>query len=251
MSNEELPHYPSSDEIEAWATKEKARRQGYPEYIKGPNEQDRKDWAVRELMRKEKEEKEQVIKGRPLYPTQEDIKGYVEKEKRERNEWAQGPTAKEKEAWAREEQARGAKKDEAAKQRPYYPGNDEIEAWAKKERDRRKKYSNGPDVEEKEAWALREHARREAAAPSEEDYTKDEALQIYKDAEKRRRDMVLAAQGLVSSVLLWVTGADRPLTLDGELSASKLHPFVLWERLIRAGKRREDDERVRNRIADD
>jgi hypothetical protein len=137
-----LPPIPA--EIDAWAERERGRRQAW---LKGPTESEKHDWAHRSLLRARF-----GLGESRLGPTPDEIEEWGRREHARRQAWAEGPSD-----WEKQERARG--RSQGAEP----PAADEIDAWSERERRRRKTWLAGPTEEEKRAWA-----RRESEAPLSE-----------------------------------------------------------------------------------
>lgn len=189
----------SPAEVEAWAERERRRR---AEWLEGPGEQEKQDWAIRYRRRAAL-----GLEESRLGPSPEEIGAWAERERRRRKEWAEGPGDEEKRRWASGQRLRSFA---GLSESPLPAGAGEIEAWARREADRRKAWLAGPAEEEK-----REYARRTAAASwSEGASYADLASRFFREAE-------LAGKGS-----LWAIASA---------------PAAIWSYFVRAGRRLERD----------
>lgn len=95
------------------------------------------------------------------------------------------------------------------------PTDDEVEAWAERERRRRQKWAEGPTEEEKMAWALREHRRRSARAGDSD-----------KPADSGERRMRRASR-------------EAELAAVGAWDLFMEFPWRVWDTLVDEGRERE------------
>ena len=66
------------------------------------------------------------------------------------------------------------------------PSDDEVDAWAAKEKKRRESWTEGPTEREKTIWALSEHQRRSSGMDADED------IQVVELRQRLRKDLHLA-----------------------------------------------------------
>src|SRR5688500_10886156 len=87
------PAGPTPEEVEAWAARERKRREAW---AAGPSEEEKEDrarrWRRRAVFGLEESR---------LGPTREDVESWAEREQKRRAAWLAGPTPDEKRDWAR------------------------------------------------------------------------------------------------------------------------------------------------------
>src|SRR5512135_2674640 len=90
---------PIDDEAEAWAERERKRRE---EWLQGPTGEEKAAWA-----------RAQRWRGRiglaesPLPPSKEEVEAWAESERKRRAAWVAGPSEEDKREWARRRAAAG------------------------------------------------------------------------------------------------------------------------------------------------
>lgn len=105
----------------------------------------------------------------------------------------------------------------------------EIEAWAKREHERRRLWLEGPSEEEKQEWAdLQRRRRRRKASEPESDYDDDGIEEGRRVADRWERDVALALAGVASRLV------DSPYRLLGNLVREGRE----WEDKHRESRRR-------------
>lgn len=105
----------------------------------------------------------------------------------------------------------------------------EIEAWAKREHERRRLWLEGPSEEEKQEWAdLQRRRRRRRASELESDYDDDGIEEGRRVADRWERDVALALAGVASRLV------DSPYRLLGNLVREGRE----WEDKHRESRRR-------------
>jgi hypothetical protein len=197
---------------------------------------------------------------RTLPPTQEEIDAWAAREHRRRAAWLAGPSAEEKQDWARRYRWRATLGFEESR---LGPAPEDVEQWTAREHRRREAWLAGPTDAEKqswakqqrrrtrigfaddaapttqaeiEAWAAREKQRRQewVAGPSEEEK--------QQWAERQRRSLVdeltslpeLLESELPEAVHRWLRDAE--LASKGTLYTLSRAPLMLWSYFIRAGR---------------
>lgn len=193
------------EEIEAWADRERGRRQAW---LAGPTEEEKHEWARRYRRRASV-----GLEESRLGPAPEEVDRWAEREHARRQAWLAGPDEQEKRQRARDLRFRSSR-GPFGEPMPVSP--DEIEEWAARERQRRQDWLAGPTQEEKQRWARRE------AAGSWADWTLADLPGGLSDAAQRfLRETELAGKG--------------------SLYALSRAPMVLWSYFVRAGRAFEQD----------
>jgi hypothetical protein len=105
--------------------------------------------------------------------------------------------------------------------------DDEINTWAERERERRRKWLEGPSEEEKREWARLERRRRRAAMEHEEEDEGD-ISEGRRMADRWERDVALALAGVASRLI------DSPYRMLGNLVREGRE----WEDKQRSSRRR-------------
>ena len=125
-----------------------------------------------------------------LYPTPEEIDAWATREHRRRTAWLAGPSAEEKQEWARHYRWRAALGLEESR---LGPAPEDIEAWAEREHHRRTAWAAGPTEAETQRWTQRQHlaagSGHAAAPPTPEEVT------AWAAREQQRRQEWLAGPG--------------------------------------------------------
>ena len=93
------PLQPTPEEIEAWASRERKRREAW---LAGPTEDEQDEWVRRYRRRAALGFAESR-----LGPSRDDVAQWAEREHKRRQAWLAGPTEQEKREWARRSQRRG------------------------------------------------------------------------------------------------------------------------------------------------
>jgi hypothetical protein len=197
---------PAPEEVEAWATRERKRREAW---IAGPTEHERQEWARRHHRRATL-----GFGDARLGPTDEEVAEWAEREHHRRQAWLAGPTDEEKREWAHRSHETGFGPD---RQTELLPTQDEVDAWAEEERRRRQAWLAGPTQDEKRRWIRRQTGRRWEGAP----VRWEPDPELVDSAERLLRDAELAAKG----------------SIDVLLRA----PFAIWSYLVRSGRRFEQE----------
>jgi hypothetical protein len=200
------PLEPTADEVDAWASRERKRRQAW---LAGPSQDEQHDWAHRRRQRAALGFTESR-----LGPSRDEVAEWAQREHKRRHAWLEGPTEHEKREWARGYRRRRLT---GLPESDLPPSEDEISAWADRERARRRAWLEGPTEEEKERWIRSERG------------------DIWGD---------VPAGSAIESELL--DAADRvlreaDLATKGSLVALARAPFAIWSSLVRSGRRFEDD----------
>jgi hypothetical protein len=191
------------DEVEAWAGRERKRREAW---AAGPSE-DEKDDRVRSWRRRAFLGLEESRLG----PTREDIEAWAERERKRRAAWLAGPSESEKHDWAR--RARGSSR--AGGEPGLGPSPEEVEDWARREAGRRREWLAGPSEEEKREFAAgRARAWEDLFAFPLDDPLSDAARRFFREAE---------------------------LAGKGTLFALTRTPGALWSYFVRAGRAFEEE----------
>jgi hypothetical protein len=208
-------------------------------------------------------EREGDPRDRRLRPTAEEIDAWAAREHKRRAAWAHGPSADEKQDWARRYRWRAAV---GLGESRLGPAQEDIEHWAEREHKRRQAWLAGPSDSEKRMWADR--AQRgggvgDPAPPS------DDAVEEWAAREKQRRqewlagpsehekqdwaerqgrgflDDLLSLPGMLESTDFPETAQrflrDAELAGKGTVYALSRAPLRLWSYLIRAGQAFEED----------
>jgi hypothetical protein len=87
---------PSSSDADAWAARERRRRESW---LAGPSEDEKRDWARRE--REQRRSRSDYRSESTLGPTDEEVDAWAARERRRRESWLAGPSEDEKIEWAR------------------------------------------------------------------------------------------------------------------------------------------------------
>jgi hypothetical protein len=179
---------PTPEEIEAWAERERKRRQAWAE---GPSEEEKQDrahrWRRRAMFGLEESR---------LGPTREDIESWAERERKRRAAWIAGPTEDEKRDWARRARGRG----ELA------PSPDEVLDWARREQQRRRDWLAGPSEPEKADWARRQGRAWEGVL---EDDLSQTARRFFREAELAGKGSVFALTSAPAALWSYFVRAGR------------------------------------------
>ena len=93
------PLQPTAEEIDAWASRERKRRQAW---LAGPTQDEQDDWARRYRRRAAL-----GFADSRLGPSRDDVAQWAEREHKRRQAWLAGPTEQEKREWARRSRRRG------------------------------------------------------------------------------------------------------------------------------------------------
>lgn len=198
---------PTAEEIDAWASRERDRRQAW---LAGPTEDEQGDWARRYLRRASL-----GFADSRLGPSPGDVAQWAEREHKRRQAWLAGPSELEKREWARRSRRRGLA-GLSASELP--PTDEEINAWAAQERSRRQAWLEGPTEDEKQRWIRRETggSKWEGLPSSPEMET-----ELFDAADRLLREADLAAKG--------------------SLVALARAPLAIWSYLIRSGRTFEEE----------
>lgn len=199
------PLRPTPDEVEAWAGRERKRREAW---LAGPTEDEREEW-VRSYRRRAA----LGLAESRLGPSPPEVDEWADREHKRRHAWLAGPTDDEKRVWAHRATRRAAI---GLEESGLEPTTEEIDEWAARETRRRQEWLAGPTEDEKRRWARRETG----------------GLWDLPDSES-------VESALVDSVQRLVREAD--LATKGSLSAAMRAPLAIWSHLVRAGERFEDD----------
>ncbi|MBI3782461.1 MAG: hypothetical protein HY270_03570 [Deltaproteobacteria bacterium] len=198
--------YPTQEEIDAWATREHARRAAW---VAGPGEDEKLDWARRYRWRATL-----GLEESRLGPSRDDIDRWAESEHKRRAAWLAGPTAAERQSWARQQQQRVREVDA-----PLPSSDEEVAAWATKEKQRRQEWAAGPTDEEKREWA-------EAQGHG----VFDDLMSLPEMM--MRSDFAETAQGFMR---------DAELAGKGTVYALSRAPLRLWSYFVRTGRAFEEE----------
>jgi len=201
------PLQPTAEEIDAWASHERDRRQAW---LAGPTEDEQDDWARRYLRRASL-----GFADSRLGPSPGDVAQWAEREHKRRQAWLAGPSELEKREWARRSRRRGLA-GLSASELP--PTDEEINAWAAQERSRRQAWLEGPTEDEKQRWI-----RRETGGGKWEGLPSSPVMetQLFDAADRLLREADLAAKG--------------------SLVALARAPLAIWSYLIRSGRTFEEE----------
>jgi hypothetical protein len=127
----------SSEESNAWATRERRRREAW---LAGPSEEEKQEWVRRWRWRAAV-----GLAESRLPPTREEVEAWALREHARREAWLAGPSEDEKRDWARWRLRASA----------IPPSPEDADAWVAAERARRREWVAGPSEEEKLDWARR------------------------------------------------------------------------------------------------
>jgi hypothetical protein len=200
------PLEPTPDEVEAWASRERMRREAW---LAGPTEDEQDGWA-----RRYRQRAALGFAESRLAPSRDDIAEWAQREHKRRQAWLEGPTEQEKRDWARGYRRRRLT---GLPESDLPPTEDEINAWAGRERARRRAWLEGPTEEEKQRWIRSERGGIWGDVPSGPEI--DSELLDVADRVLREAD----------------------LATKGSLVALTRAPFAIWSYLVRSGRRFEDD----------
>jgi len=196
----------------------------------------------------------------PLPPTQEEIEAWGAREQRRRASWLAGPSAEEKQEWARRYRWRALLGLEESR---LGPAPEDIDLWAEREHRRRAAWLAGPTEAEKQRWAHERADRAEAAAPPTaeeieawsrcETQRRQQWLDGPSEAEKQRWaqrqsrslfDELMSLPALLDADL-GETGQrflrDAELAGKGAVYALARVSRTLWSSFARAGRAFEDE----------
>ena len=201
---EPLP--PTPEEIEAWASRERKRREAW---LAGPTEDELEDWVRRYRRRAALGFAESR-----LGPSRDDVAQWAEREHKRRQAWLAGPSEQEKREWARRSQRRGLGRFPESE---LTPTTEEIEAWAEQERGRRQAWLEGPTEDEKQRWVRRETGDVWEGLP---------------DVPVMETDLLDAGNRLLR---------EADLAAKGSLLALARAPLSIWSYLLQSGRRFEDE----------
>ena len=200
------PLEPTADEVDAWASRERIRRQAW---LAGPTQDEQDEWARRYRQR--------VALGfaeSRLGPSPDEITEWAQREHKRRQAWFAGPTDHEKREWARGYRRRRLT---GLPESDLPPTEDEISAWADRERARRRAWFEGPTEEEKQRWIRSERGDIWGDVPGGSEIESD----LLDVADRVLREAELATKG--------------------SLAALTRAPLAIWSYLVRSGQRFEDD----------
>jgi hypothetical protein len=200
------PLEPTPDEADAWASRERMRRQAW---LAGPTQEEQDEWAHRYRQRAALGFAESR-----LGPSRDEVAEWTQREHKRRQEWLEGPNEHEGRDWARGYRRRRLT---ALPESDLPPSKDEISAWADRERTRRRAWLEGPTEEEKQGWIRSERGGAWGDVPS--------AAEIESEL-----------LGVADRVL-----READLATKGSLGALTRAPFAIWSYLVRSGRRFEDD----------
>jgi len=88
------PVGPSNSDVDAWAERERRRREAW---LAGPSEDEKRDWARRKRRRSSSGHGGESTLG----PSEDEVEAWAERERRRREAWLAGPSEDEKRDWAR------------------------------------------------------------------------------------------------------------------------------------------------------
>ena len=202
-------------------------------------------------------------------PTESDAEAWAERVRRRREEWLAGPTEAEKLDWSRSQRRRGssASEDPAG----LGPSDDEVEAWAERERRRREEWVAGPTEEEKLEWSRSQRRRRR---DDDDDYD-----YVLRPAGFRRRRDDDGGEWLWNPMMPFLMppaprrrrsrdeeddsvarrlSREAVQAAEGALDMAANWPYRAWSNLVRRGRDWEEDDyepsrprRIRYRDDDD
>jgi hypothetical protein len=182
------PAGPTPEEAEAWADRERKRRQAWAE---GPSEEEKQErarsWRRRAMFGLEESR---------LGPTREDIESWAERERKRRAAWLAGPGEGEKREWARRARRGGE----------LPPSPEEVDGWARREQERRREWLAGPSEDEKREWALRQGRAWEDAFDTEVSET---ARRFFREAELAGKGSLFALSGAPAALWSYFVRAGR------------------------------------------
>jgi hypothetical protein len=195
---------PTTEEVAAWAAREHKRREAW---AAGPTQGEQEDWARQYRWRAAV-----GLSESRLGPSPDEITDWAERERRRRQTWLAGPTDEEKRGWRRRRERQ--RPDNFSDASAPMSAEDEVDAWAQRERQRRQAWLTGPTDDEKRRWARRETSNW---GPS-----------------------VSALEGDVREWTdRWMRDAD--LASKGTFRALSRLPFALWSYLVESGRTFEED----------
>jgi hypothetical protein len=200
------PLEPTPDEVEAWASRERMRRQAW---LAGPTQNEQDDWA-----RRYRQRAALGFAESRLPPSDDEIAEWAQREHKRRQAWLEGPTEQEKREWARGSRRRRLT---GFPESDLPPSEEEISAWAGRERARRRAWLEGPTEDEKQRWIRSERGGMRGDVPSGHEI--DSELLDVADRVLREAD----------------------LATKGSLVALARAPFAIWSYLVRSGRRFEND----------
>jgi hypothetical protein len=200
------PLQPTWEEADAWASRERKRREAW---LAGPSEVEQDEWARRARRRSMFGPSESA-----LGPSTEEVAEWVAREQKRRQAWLAGPTDEEKREWAHRQTRRVHGRYPPSELTPTV---EEIDGWAAKEHARRQAWLAGPTEEEKRRWM-----RREAGS----------AWDDQADRSTLNSDVADMADRLLR---------EADLATKGSVAALARAPFAIWSYLVRTGRTFEDD----------
>jgi hypothetical protein len=157
-----------------------------------------------------------------------DVEEWAEEEKKRRAAWLSGPSEAERIEWIRRESRR--RRREAGlfgNSVAAGPTDEEVREWVENEKKRRQSWLNGPSEAERLAWTDREKKRRARRAEVERVRDDVDSVLDEEGASRFRRDVELARRGALEILTNW--------------------PYYARARLMRAGRRWEDEASLRER----
>jgi hypothetical protein len=154
-----------------------------------------------------------------LEPTDDEVEEWAARERSRREAWLRGPGEEEKRAWAeaRRQRAQGFESGLAASG----PTDAEVDEWAEREAERRRRWVEGPTDAERREWARSRAVRRSAPRRSARLSSVSEPGDPLEDrVYSIRRETDLASKGAWQ----WMMDA----------------PYWTWAQLVDAGRRWEE-----------
>jgi hypothetical protein len=197
-----------------------------------------------------------------LPPTPEEVEAWAAREHARREAWLAGPSAEERQEWARRYRWRAALGLEETR---LAPTPEDVERWAERERSRRAAWTQGPREAEKRAWLAQQ---RSAGAAAEAAPTSEADVEAWAAREKARRQAWIAgpseeekqawaerqATGLLGDLMSLPAALESELPeaaqdflRDAELAGKGAvyslarAPLALWSYLVRAGRAFEEE----------
>jgi hypothetical protein len=188
----------SSEEINAWAARERRRREAW---LAGPSEEEKQEWVRRWRWRAAV-----GLAESRLPPTREEVEAWGVREHARREAWLAGPSEDEKQDWVRGRLRASAMGLPGS---PLPPAPEEADAWAEAERARRREWVTGPSEEEKRDWSRRRPGSLPFEMPPAAREISEAGRHFFREAE---------------------------LAGKGALYAMTRAPAELWNYFVRAGR---------------
>jgi hypothetical protein len=199
-----------------------------------------------------------------LRPTHEEIEAWAVREHARRATWLAGPTAEEKQDWARRYRWRAAL---GLAETRLAPTPEDVDRWAERERKRRDAWVEGPSETEKQSWAAEQHYRA-GADPADSTPPAEAEVEAWAAREKQRRRDWLAGPseeekqhwaerrttGLLDDLMSLPAALEfelpegaryflreAELVGKGAMYSLARAPLAVWSYLIRAGRTFEEE----------